>query len=70
MAATMYVTICKVITGRVVGAEGPSTFGAVITAVEPRLEHRQRVWVALDDARVQPRFDQALCSGSQITQIE
>ena len=30
MAVTMYVTICRVITGRVVGAEGPSAFGAVM----------------------------------------
>ena len=33
MAATMYVTICRVMTGKVVGDEGPSAFGAVIKAV-------------------------------------
>ena len=38
MAATMYVTICRVITGRVVGAEGPSAFGAVMREVDPRRE--------------------------------
>ena len=33
MAATMYVTICRVMTGKVVGDDGPSAFGAVIKAV-------------------------------------
>ena len=58
IAATMYVTICRVMMGNPAEEEA-SEFGAVIMAKLARWSHLQILWVEFELAREHPELDQA-----------